>query len=233
MLFIDTIFSYVWDVSDYFWNAYQETKDWVWPFNLLQYPLYSLYGAFWHLGTPIAQLGAWCDDVASKIAKVLSQADILSLVGKWLTYAEDAWNWVKNAATNVSGIIGTWWGTTSLTVKAWIAAANEYTRSLIASVTASVVTLQASWDSFKGKIPSIDQVITWWGNFTGNILLVVNTWWSGALKDVQALIDSAFTTREGLWAGWQDWRDRVAEFFMNPVEFVWAKFTDWFLGPEG
>jgi len=64
------------------------------------------------------------------------------------------------------------------------------------------------------------------------VLSFVNTWWSGAVLQVQGLINTAFLERDSWWAGWQDWRDQVAEFFTNPLEFLLNRFTDWFLGPE-
>ena len=56
---------------------------------------------------------------------------------------------------------------------------------------------------------------------TGNILLVVNNWWRDRLLDVQGLINSAFVTRDSLWSGWQDLRDKVTEFFSDPEEWLY------------
>ena len=53
------------------------------------------------------------------------------------------------------------------------------------------------------------------------------------MVDVESLINSAFTERERYWSGWQDMRDKVIEFFANPFDYLWSRFADWFLGPEG
>ncbi len=233
MAFTDSIFSLVWDISDFFYNAYSEVRGWVWPFYLLHYPLYSLSKAFWDILTPIAHLGDWIDDVAIKVTQILSYQNIWEYFNYWFRRAEWSWEWIFNAWLNVTSIISTWWSSTALTVQGWVNEAKQYAASLVNQANTWLATLQSAWDSFKGKIPTIDAVIAWWGNLTANILLVVNNWWKERLLDVQVLINSAFTVREGLWSGWQDWRGKVAEFFTDPVEFIWQRFADWFLGPEG
>ena len=49
-----------------------------------------------------------------------------------------------------------------------------------------------------------------------------DNWWETQLDS----IDSVF--------GWiLNFRHNLEDFFGNPVEFIWGKFADWFLGPEG
>ncbi|KKM86231.1 hypothetical protein LCGC14_1281020 [marine sediment metagenome] len=67
MFITDPIFSLVWDISDYFYEAWLEVRGWVWPFNLLQYPFYAISTAFWRLLTPIATLGDWIDGIAGQL----------------------------------------------------------------------------------------------------------------------------------------------------------------------
>ena len=87
--------------------------------------------------------------------------------------------------------------------------------------TANFTNLKAAWDTF--WTVTFPTLVSWaW----------LTTWWNSRLEDIQGLINSAFTIREGLWTGWQDWRDKVVEFFTDPLEWLLAKFTDWFLGPE-
>ena len=49
----------------------------------------------------------------------------------------------------------------------------------------------------------------------------ITTWWGERLLDVQGLIDSAFSIRTDFWAGWQDWRDKVTEFFTDPEDWLY------------
>lgn len=221
MRFIDDIFSFVWDISGYFYNAQSEVRSWPWPFWYLYAPLYELHLAFWRLLTPIAHLGDWIDSTTTRVASILSEAQILSILSSWLGDAEDAFNWIRDAWTNVYNIVNTWWSTTSQEVGVWVQDAKNYAQTLVNNVLSTVNSLQAAWDSFRGKIPTIDNIIYWWGNWTGNVLSTVNTWWSDALLEVQGLIDSAFVTREQFWAGWQDWRDKVAEFFTDPEDWLY------------
>lgn len=60
----------------------------------------------------------------------------------------------------------------------------------------------------------------------------ITTWWDDRIADVQGLIDTALSNWTPLLESWQDWKDSVAEFFADPLEWLWARFTDWFLGPE-
>ncbi len=232
MRFIDDIFSFVWDISDFFYNAYLEVKGWIVPFSYLKTPLLALSDVFWSMLTPIAQLGDWADDVAYKVGQILSITQIRSALSTWLDYAEWAWDWVSDAYSNITSIVNSWWSTASQTVQVWIDDAVRTTLSQIDAVRTTLTQIAASWDSFKAKIPSIDAVLSWWGNWLGNVTSAINTWWLGALKDVQGLIDSAFIARASFWSGWQETRDKVLEFFQDPLEFLWARFTNWFLGPE-
>ncbi|GAH69681.1 unnamed protein product, partial [marine sediment metagenome] len=66
----------------------------------------------------------------------------------------------------------------------------------------------------KGLFVKIKDV---WNTITGNL----EKWWKTQL----ALLNETF--------GWvQDFRDGLGEFFPNPLEFLWNRFIDWFLGPE-
>jgi len=94
------------------------------------------------------------------------------------------------------------------------------------------VGLQGSWDTFKGKIPSIDQIIAWFSNWWGSVLARIIAWGALTGAQVDELISSRLKDFDPFWAGWQDFKDRVVEFFSDPVEFIWDRFTDWFLGPE-
>lgn len=232
MGFIDQIFSLVWDVSDLFYNAYIEVKSWIWPFSYLQYPLYGLYIATWSLVSPIANFGAWVDYATGRIAEVLSIGAIQGYFQTWINYATGAWNWVANSFWNVWNIVDSWWSSMRFTVRAWVDESKTYALSLLGEVTTWVASLQELWDNLEAIIPSIGEVILWFRNWWGNVTSHLTTWWNERIGDIQNLINSAFLEREPFWAGWQDFRDRVVDFFTDPLEFMWARFTNWFLGPE-
>lgn len=232
MHFLDTIFSLVWDISDWFYNLYLNVPDWPIIRDWIKTPLLFISNRFWDLLTPIAHFNDWVHDVNNKVKSILSSVDIISLLRTWLTYAENAWNWVVNSWTNVRDIVDTWWSSASLTVQAWIEDAVSGVQTLVDQANIWLANLQAAWDDLKGRIPTLDEVVSWWTNWTGQVLAFVNTWWTGALLEVQGLINSAFVERASWWAGWSDFRDQVVTFFTDPVEFIWERATNWFLGPE-
>lgn len=233
MAWIGDIFSFVWDISQLFLSAYQEVEGWWWPFHLLQYPLYGLYKVFWNLLTPIAHFWLWADDVWAKVQRIWTSEGILGLIKWWFPWLYDIGEWFVGRWNWFSQLVGDWWDITKTTVLGWIDEAWNWALSLIDDVNTWLATLQSHWDSIVGKIPSWDEVVDWWKNWTGNVMAAINSWWTGALIDVVALIATAFLEREDFWAGWQDFRDKIAEFFTDPLEFLWTLFTDWFLGPEG
>lgn len=232
MWLIDQIFSLVWDISGWFYEAFQEVKDWTWPLHYLAPPLYYIHRAFFDLLTPIAQLGDWADNVTTEIGRILSLGEITLYLEYWLDRAEWSWQWITDAWYHVTDLVDTWWSSTQLTVRAWIDEATTTLQLLINDLSTSFQLLNKAWDDFKGMIPTIDQVIYWWNNWTGNVLTLVDTWWTSTMGEVEGLIDSAFAERESWWAGWSDFRSSVAEFFGDPLEYLWTRFTDWFLGPE-
>ena len=232
MSWIGDIFSFVWDISQLFLDAYLEVKGWVWPFYYLQYPLYGLYQVFWDLLTPIAQFWIWAEDVWNKVQQIFSLEQITAYFRTWIDAASNAWDWVVNSFWNVWNIVEDWWSAAKYTVLAWIYEAKLWFQALLNEANAWIAQLQEYWDSIVGKIPTWDEVAAWWGNWPGNVMTVITDWWVGALLSVAGLIASAFIEREDFWAGWQDFREKVADFFTDPLEFLWTLFVDWFLGPE-
>jgi len=230
--FLDSIIEWLESVADYFYDAYLEVNGWVWPFYLLAYPLYGLYWAFYMITFYFGQFNTWLDWAAKRIDTILSSWDIWSSFEPWFTAAANAWDWVVNASWNVWNIVDDWWSSAQVTVLAWINDTRLWFNALLNDTNSWLANLQSYWDSIAAKIPTWDEVVNWWGNWWGNVALVINVWWTGALLEVAGLIATAFTERESFWAGWQDFRDKVAEFFADPLEFLLNRFTDWFLGPE-
>ena len=226
--FIDDILSAVTSIGDWFHDAYLVVNDWVWPFNLLANILFYIFFGFRLLLNPLISFGAWVDDVVYKVTNIIGLGDIVGLLRSWLTMAENAWAWIQDAWLIIPNIINSWWSSASQTVLIWVNEAKQYAATLFNNVSAMVLNLQAAWDSFKDKLPTLDEVVRWWSNWAGNVTAAITTWWSGALKDVQGLINSAFTAREGLWAGWQDWRAQVAGFFEDPEQWVYDRLDSFF-----
>jgi len=174
----------------------------------------------------------WYDDTIDLLSDILSWESIKSYIRSWLSGIEAAIAWFSNAFMNVVNIVDAWWNGMQSTVQDWIDAATQGFDELKAAwdnfwtvtwpdILDDITGLKAAWDNF-WTVTFPDLVSFDW----------LTSWWNGTLQDVQNLIDSAFTLRDTLWAGWQEVRDNVLEFFADPLEWLWARFTDWFLGPE-
>ncbi len=232
MWFLDNIVEWLDSVAGFFYDAYQEVRGWVWPFYYLQYPLYALYEAFWYITYYFGQFNEWLDWAAGRLAAIFSLEQITAYFRTWIDAAINAWNWVVNAFQNVWNIVDDWWSSAKYAVLAWIDDAKLWFQALLDEANAWLARLQSYWDSIAGKIPTWDEVVTWWKSWPGQVWSVITSWWGGALLDVMGLIGTAFTERDSWWAGWEDFRDKVAEFFTDPLEFLLNRFFDWFLGPE-
>ncbi len=204
-----------------FYLLYVETFAWVWPFNLLATWFYNLNIAFNRLAWNFYDFSLWVYDVTDKVRDKLDFGDIWSYLDYWLNRAAWSWEWILGAWDNIGDIVDAWWTNTRLEVQAWIDDAKRYADALLANVNNLLTTLESAWDDFKGRIPTIDEVIAWWRNWPGYLLAIVNNWWTGALTEVQSLINSAFTEREPFWAGWQEWREKVTEFFTDPEDWLY------------
>ena len=221
MYFTREITYWLGDARDWFYSAYEATWGWPWPFHLIQWPLYYLYTAFHYLTWYFSEFDRWLEWAAGRIDAIISEIDIFDLF-KWaFDAAWDAWTWVQSAPYYIWVEINRWWSSVWYDVVALFNQANDYAASLVAGVNTWLAQLQAALDDLAGRIPNLDEIVYWWGNWTGELLSVVNTWWSGTILEVQGLINSAFVEREPFWAGWQDWRDKVTEFFSDPEDWLY------------
>jgi len=232
MSFMNWIVRRLRDVSDWFYEVFLEVRGWVWPFYLIADFFYELSYLFYYLAGNFSDFGDWLEWAADEIGDILSWSNIRSLIRSWLPDLEDAIDWWDRWWKWVGEEIDDWWRDTRQTVKGWISAAEDWLSDWIDALERSLNTLKAAWDEWKVKISSFNELWLWFTNWWGNVLVNLDTWWNDRLIDISALIDTAFTLREPFWAGWQDWRDKVVEFFTDPLGWLEARFTDWFLGPE-
>ena len=232
MRFLDRIIDYILDIASFFLDLSHEVRDWgSWARWGADFIL-DVADAFAHLAYRFEEFNDWVEYVADMVEDILNLSEIRLALKTWLDYATWAWNWIKDAWTNVRAILDDWWATVIPIIQGLIVKATEGLADLI-----------AAWDefwkiTFPGWVGKLENLKAAWDNFwTVTFPTLVSftwltTWWNDRLLYVQGLIDSAFGLREPFWAGWQDIRDKVFEFFTDPVEFVWTRFTNWFLGPE-
>ena len=228
----DAIFSIVFDVSMWFQEAYLITKDWIWPFYLISNFFYFVHRGVWNLLTPIAHFCMWVVEVAEKIIDVLNLDMIWEHFKKWFEWAQWAWEWITNAFNNIANIVTDWWNLEDNPIRLFIESATEGLDELLSAWNDFWTITWPEWMS------AFDNLATAWDYFwtvTWPEFLSLEwlfTWWNDRIQDILDLINTAFKLREDWWSGWQEIKEQVFDFFSDPLEYLWSRFTDWFLGPE-
>ena len=138
-------------------------------------------------------------------------------------YITNVYNTISNYITNVYNTISNYITEVYNTVKNYITNTYNTIVNNITNVIGVTIEKVAEWFTSIGGATRewaeglFVRARDVWNTITGNL----GEWWRTQL----ALLNETF--------GWvQDFRDRLEEFFTDPVEFLWARFTDWFLGRE-
>lgn len=152
----------------------------------------------------------WYDDVVRELSRFLVWEYWVNLWQTWYNRLAEVWNWFSDWVSQVTAIVSSWWEGIRTTILDWIDAA---TRGLAA--------LEAEWRNF------------WYYTLPGLFdQIKLATWWQGKLDDINRLITGKLEEwlpfYNELTSLWQD----ITEFFADPLEWLWAKFADWFLGRE-
>ena len=209
------------DISGFFYDLYLDCYYVGWPLDVLGIWFYYLSDYFSSLAWDFYDFSSWVNDVAAKVTEILNWSTIWSYILSYVPNLTEISDWFYYWWDYVTQVVDNWWTSTSTTVLAWIDEAVSGVLTLVDQVNAWLASLQTTVNDIAGRLPSIDGVLAWWSNWTGNVLLIINTWWSSTMGEVQGLIDSAFIVRESFWAGWQDWRDQVTEFFTDPEDWLY------------
>jgi len=100
------------------------------------------------------------------------------------------------------------------TVESWTFAQLESARSAILAIIGNLETWTIT------EINTIRDTLTTlldWSTLTNWI----TGWWNDRLFDIRGLLNSALIEWAPFWSGWQDWRDKVTEFFSDPEEWLY------------
>ena len=202
MFIIDWIIDRVWGLYFFFHDAYLEVSGWWWPLSNLAIPLQAIYNAIYQLISPLYGFKEWVGNVTAKIAYILTEWDVWSILTVPISWAQRAWDWVQDAWSFIWYEIGTWWNTTKTTVLGWIDIAVEgFNR------------VKTEWDNFwKVTFPKLVDVFS------------LEDWWTGKLFGIDGLIGSKL-------AEWFPWYDALAQsidgiltFFTDPAKAVYELF---------
>ena len=192
--------------EEFFYDAYLEVKDWVYPFNSLRYPLYGLYGVFLWLVEGFYEFYQWLDWAADQIDEILSWSNIRSLIRGWLDGIEAALSWFLNWTTWVGQYITDWWS-----------GILPYILTYIDNAVEGLEDFAATWSNFWTNIfPSLVS-FNW-----------LDTWWQSRLLEIDALIGSWLASFSPFWEGWQEVRNEVVDFFADPLQWVYSRLDEFF-----
>lgn len=232
MQFMTGIITRLNDTSQWFYKIYLNCYTAGWPLDSIASWFYGLSTFFSDLAWYFRDFSQWVSDVSSKIGKYLSWDTIWSYILSYIPNLIQIRDWFYGWVTNVTGVITNWWSATSLTVQGWISAAvgeltalagvwSNFWNTLWPQLTTAFNSLKSAWDNF--WLVTFPNLVSWdW----------LTTWWNSRLQEVQGLIDTAVRDVAGMAEGWQDMKSDVVTFFQDPVEFIWQRFTSWFLGGE-
>ena len=224
--FMAGIVDYLVFAQDWLIEAFYTVSDWVWPFYLLATSLDWLQYAFGWLAYHFSNFSIWVSATGELVANILSWATLQGMIRSWLPGLETALAWFSNWWENVLAIVDNWWLARKSDVQDWINAAIagaegageawlNFWNNLWPDLLATVNGLSANWSDFwRVTFPTLV-------NFSW-----LTTWWNTKLSDIDNLIRTAFALRESLWAGWQDIKDQVIEFFADPWAWLYNKFDD-------
>jgi len=221
MLFMDWIVQRLNDISGFFYDLYLDCLTAGFPLDVLATWFLYLSGWFSDLAWDFSDFGTWVNEVAAKVADMLSWTTVWSNIISIVPNLEDIRDWFYDWWVSVDLRVTTWWTTTSTTVLDWIDQAKVWAKLWIDDLQDQATALGVRIADLLALIPDVSEIQTWFTDWTGNVSSVITTWWTGALAEVSALINSAFVEREPFWAGWQDWRDKVTEFFTDPEDWLY------------
>lgn len=226
MQFIDWIIEELEDIADFFYEAYQEVKNWWPPFDLLKYPLYGIYGRFRWLAEWFTDFRDWLDWAADRIDEIFSWSNIQSMIRSWLSGIEAAIDWFLSWTTWVGQYINDWW-----------VGILPYILTYVDNAVEGLVNLKAIWDNFwtvrwPALLDDLELLRANWSQFwsvtfpTLVSFAWLTTWWNSRLLDINSLIESWTLTLAPFWAGWQEIRDQVFEFFNDPLKWLYDRVED-------
>jgi len=183
---------------------------WCWahdpPFGWLGDMFLEIYDYLTEIYYLLYEFNLEYQDIWEVLYDVITESQIFSLLETWLTYAEDAWDWVSHAFINVVNIIVVWWDTTYPEVRGWIDIATE-----------GLTELRIAWDNFWNTTFPYLVSFEW-----------LNTWWNSKLIEIQSLIDTAIANLGIAFESWLEVKDSVLEFFSDPLQWVYNKLDEFF-----
>ncbi len=209
------------NASGFFYLAYLEILDWIYPFWLLAEPFYELAGLCSDLSWDFYDFSLWVQEISDRIVNVLNWDNVWSFILSYVPNLEDIRDWFFDWWFNVTSAVDTWWTETMVDVQGWISAALAHAMTFINQVEASLVDLRSTWDSFwtitlPGLIRDINGLRSAWEEFLETFLPGFADW-TGVRDLVESTIRSWFPFYDELAALWGG----IQEFFTDPEDWLY------------
>jgi len=250
MWFTDPIFSLVYDIADFFWYLYYESRDIPLVGSVISGIFLDIYFAIQNLLTPIANLGEWLDSLWLAIQTKVDETTFNSFV---MNVAIDRfliqYFWGNRVAIFLE-IIGDWWDSIDITIPdiwaditAWtttqlnnlsntfntlIIDVKSWTTSQVNSARDFLITLLGNLEHWtRTQVNTLQATLTTLIDWT-NLTVWIANWWDDKLLDIEAMLN----TRLLLWFPFYDelaslWSS-IREFFVDPEQYVYDKLDNWF-----
>jgi len=207
---IDYIVSYCNNASDFFYSIYLEVNGWVFPFWYAATFFYRLCTIFNNIAWNFYHFSQWVDDVAARVAQIVSLDNIYAYFKSYFDKAAAAYNWVYYAWVNVTGIIDSWWYDAQQTVLAlinevytWTLTQLNTTKTTILAVISNLETwTTAEFNTVREWVLTLIADIE---TITPDLLDKVKTFLLSAISDLSTWATTEFTiVRDWILTLWAD-----------------------------
>lgn len=190
-----------------------ELQEWLREFNyeILGIPL--LFGDWIEIAIdwllePINYIANWAEAVSNWLVDF--RAEVLDVIDLFLANLNQAISNILNTITAWGDILGEWWEDKKLLILGWIEAAIEGFNNL-----------KVAWDNF-------------WTTAFPNLVNFqwLTDWWGNRLSEIDTLITSRLQEWFPFYNTLSEMWNSIVEFFIDPLDWLETRFTDWFLGKE-
>lgn len=196
--------------------------------NVIGDLFYTTSGLMSNIASGLYTFYSWTVDVATRLINIITESDIYNYIISFFPSLDDIINWFGNWTSYVWGQITSWWQSVIPTVQQWIEEAINSAGGLIGQLQTWLTNLQQAWDNFITRLPTIDEVLAWFGDWFGQVRTNIIAWWNETVPSLNDWINSTlqewFPFYDELVSLWAD----IRLFFVDPLAWVYEKLDEFF-----